>query len=75
MKKLLSPSTVNKVRIKGCITARDQALEAVKAHDGDYKDYLAAKYLVAWQNLLMPGRQTSLTRSIINALAPEIASW
>jgi hypothetical protein len=39
---------VNKVCIGGCIAARDQALEAVKAHGGDYKDYLAAKYLVAW---------------------------
>jgi Phosphotransferase enzyme family len=66
---------VNKVCIGGCITAGDQALAAVKAHGGDHKDYLAAKYLVAWQNLLMPGSQISLTRSIINALAPEIASW
>jgi len=66
---------VNKVCIGGCIAARDQALTAVKAHGGDHKDYLAAKYLVAWQNLLMPFSQISLTRSIINALAPEIASW
>jgi tRNA A-37 threonylcarbamoyl transferase component Bud32 len=66
---------VNKVCIGGCIAARDQALKAVEEHGGDYKDYLAAKCLVAWQNLLMEGRQTNLTRSIINALAPEIASW
>jgi hypothetical protein len=66
---------LNRVCIGGCVAARDQALEAVKAHGGDYKDYLAAKYLLAWQNLLIEGRQTSLTRSVINALAPEIASW
>jgi hypothetical protein len=66
---------VNKVCIGGCVAARDQALEAVRAHGGSHKDYLAAKNLVAWQNLLMEGRQTSLTRSVINALAPEIASW
>lgn len=66
---------VHKVCIGRCMTARDQALAAVKAHGGNYKDYLAAKYLVAWQNLLMPGSQMSLTRSIMNALAPEIASW
>lgn len=66
---------VNKVCIKGCILARDRAIEAVKAHGGSEKDYIATKYLVAWQNLLMPGRQTSLTRSIILALEPQINSW
>jgi Ternary complex associated domain 9 len=66
---------VNKVCIGGCAAARDRVLETVKAHGGSQRDYLAAKYLVAWQSLLMQGRQTSLIRSIINALAPEIASW
>jgi hypothetical protein len=66
---------VNKVCIGGCVSARDQALQAVETHGGSPRDYLAAKYLVAWQNLLMEGRQTSLTRSVINALTPEIASW
>ena len=66
---------VNKVCIRGCAAARDRALETVKVHGGTRRDYLAAKYLVAWQSLLMQGRQTSLIRSVINALAPVIASW
>lgn len=68
-------SSVNHVCLKGCVDARDQAIEALKMHGGSEKDYIAAKYLLAWQNLLMPGRQTSLTRSIILTLAPQIISW
>ncbi|OGP25136.1 MAG: hypothetical protein A2X99_10845 [Deltaproteobacteria bacterium GWB2_55_19] len=68
-------SSINHVCLKGCVAARDQAIEALKMHGGSEKDYIAAKYLLAWQNLLMPGRQTSLTRSVILTLAPQIISW
>lgn len=65
----------NRVCLHGCVAARDYALEAVHAHGGGEKDYLAAKFLVSLQNLVMHRRQTSLTRSVIHAVAPEISSW
>jgi hypothetical protein len=67
--------STNRVCIAGCVAARDSALQAVHAHGGNERDYLAAKYLIALQNLVMHRRQTSLTRGMINALTSEIASW
>lgn len=66
---------VNRVCIEGCVAARNFALEAVETHGGDLGDYVAAKYLVAWQNLVMFGRQTGLCRAVIRALAPSINNW
>lgn len=66
---------INRVCMRGCVSARDNAIKAVKSHGGSQEDYLAAKYLIAWQNLSMEGRQSSLARSIISALAPFINSW
>jgi tRNA A-37 threonylcarbamoyl transferase component Bud32 len=68
-------AVINRVCMRGCVAARDNAIEAAKAHTGTVKDYLAAKYLVAWQNLIMGGRQASLARSVICALAPAIDKW
>jgi len=62
---------INRLCARGIFYTRDYALEAVKAHGGDAGDYLAAKYLVAWQNLLLDGRQVSMSRSTITALAPH----
>lgn len=68
-------TSINRVCMRGCIAARDNAIEAAKSHGGAQEDYLAAKYLVAWQNLSMEGRQASLARSVISALAPMIDRW
>jgi Phosphotransferase enzyme family len=65
----------NEVCLRGCVAARDRALDAVRFHGGDVRDYLAAKYLTAWQCLILDGRQAGLCRSVIKALAPPILQW
>lgn len=71
---LLRPA-VNRACIYGCTVARDKAIEAVRVHGGTASDYVAAKYLVAWQRLLLTRTQTSLAMGIIEALTPLIESW
>jgi len=66
---------VNVVCLRGGVAARDEALAVLMAHGGDVADYQAAKFLVAWQNLVMMGRHTGLARAIIAALSPRIATW
>lgn len=66
---------VNGACARGMIAARDQVLEVVRTHDGDSRDYLATKYLLAWQHLGLIGSHTGLARVVIAALAPEIGSW
>ena len=66
---VLLTSSLNRICMRGCVAARDCALKAVKAHGGDNGDYLAAKYLAAWQYLLIDGFQGGLTRSVISGLA------
>ena len=55
--------------------ARDAALEVLQSHSGNSRDYLATKFLVAWQNLAIIGSQTGLARAVILATADEIAAW
>jgi hypothetical protein len=64
---------INSLCMRAVFSVRDQALKAVLVHGGDDKDYVAAKYLVAWQSLLLEDRQVSLARSVIAALAPQFA--
>jgi hypothetical protein len=71
----LHKSYINAACVQGCVAARDNALRALRAHGGDERDYLAAKYLVTWQSLVMFGLNTGLNRSVIASLAPEIARW
>jgi hypothetical protein len=66
---------VNAVCLRGCGVARDMALSVLSSYGGEAADYHAAKYLVAWQNLVMMGRQTGLARATIAVLAPEISNW
>ncbi len=66
---LLLASSLNRICMRGCVAARDCALKAVKVHGGDHGDYLAAKYLAAWQYLVIDGFQGGLTRSVITGLA------
>ena len=61
---------INGVVVAGCIAARDRALEVVGAYGGSTDDYLAAKYLVAVQNLGMPGLNRGLARATVVALTP-----
>jgi hypothetical protein len=65
----LFSSTVNRVCLWGCACARDAVLGVLSSHGGGRKDYLACKYLVAWQNLLMDGRQAAWARAAISALS------
>lgn len=65
---------INKLCIHGCIAARDKVLAVLGEHGGSQLDYLAAKCLVAWQTLLMHGRQAVLTRSIIRAVSGSFLS-
>ncbi len=71
----LFTSATNQTCLEGCIIARDSALQAVSAHGGTSKDYIAVKFLTAWVSLTMKGLSPSLARAIINALAEEICNW
>ena len=66
---------VNSACAAGMTEARDAALEVLEKHGGDARDYLAMKFLVAWQNLAIIGSQTGLARAVIIATAEEIAGW
>lgn len=66
---------VNSACAAGMTAARDAALEVLGKHGGDARDYLAMKFLVAWQNLAIIGSQTGLARAVIAATAEEIAAW
>jgi tRNA A-37 threonylcarbamoyl transferase component Bud32 len=68
-------SHVNRACLQGCVAAREAAIAAVSHHRGGIEDYLAVKYMVAWQVLHMPRRHSGMARAIIQALAPTIASW
>ena len=66
---------INSACAAGMTEARDAALEVLQSHGGDSRDYLATKFLVAWQNLGIIGSQTGLARAVILATAEEIATW
>ena len=66
---------VNSACAAGMTGARDAALEVLGIHGGDFRDYLAMKFLVAWQHLGFIGSQTGLARAVILATAGEIAGW
>lgn len=71
----LHACAMNQVALAGCERARREALEVVRAFGGDREDYIAAKYLVASQALVITGCATSMARAIVSALIPEILSW
>ncbi len=64
---------VNTACIVGMTAARDSAIEVLQEHGGDIHDYLAVKFIVAWQHLGIIGSQTGLARAVILATADEIA--
>ena len=64
----LFSSILNRVCLSGCVRARDAAIKVVTDYGGSAKDYFACKYLVAWQNLLMDGRQSVWSRATISAM-------
>ena len=66
---------VNSACAAGMTEARDAALRVLETHGGGIRDYLAMKFLVAWQNLGIVGSHTGLARAVILALAEEIAAW
>jgi len=77
----LAKSSVNRVCLHGCLLARNIGIKVLKKHnslDGKYvggpADWVAAKLLVAWQNLSMEGRDQFLSRAIIDAIPPSSPS-
>ena len=66
---------VNSACAVGMTGARDAAIEVLEKHGGNVRDYLAMKFLVAWQNLGFIGSQTGLARAVIVATTEEIATW
>ncbi len=66
---------INSACAAGMTEARDAALEVVGSHGGNIRDYLAMKFLVAWQHLGFIGSQTGLARAVILATAEDIAAW
>lgn len=65
---------INKVASRGCVAARERALEVLRVHGGEAADYHAAKYLVACQHLVMWGNNTGLARATVEALVDGVAS-
>ncbi len=65
---------VNASCAAGMTAARDAALEVLRGHGGDCRDYLAMKFLVAWQHLGIIGSQTGLARAVIQATADTIVA-
>jgi hypothetical protein len=63
---------VNRACLHGMTEARDAALRVSKANGGNESDYYAAKYLVAWQALLVGGLQTGLAAAVIASLVDLI---
>jgi hypothetical protein len=63
---------VNRVCMHGMTEARNAALRVLKANGGNESDYYAAKYLVAWQALLVGGLQTGLAAAVIASLVDLI---
>ena len=63
---------VNAACATGMVAARDTALRVLENHRGGIRDYLAMKFLVAWQNLGIIGSQTALARAVILATAEEV---
>ena len=71
----LAHLNVNRVCLEGMILIRDAALDVVSKHGGDVRDYIATKYLVAWQSLLVEGLDVGLAKTIIDSLTDEIIGW
>ncbi len=66
---------VNAACAVGMTNTRDAAITVLQKHRGGHRDYLATKFLVAWQHLGIIGSQTALARAVILATADEIAGW
>lgn len=64
----------NRLCLHGCVAARRLAMEVLATFGGEILDYLAVKYLVAWQTLLMDHRQTNLSRAVIRAIGDAFVS-
>lgn len=65
---------VNEACACGMVAARDSALAAIRSFGGDTDDYLATKFLVAWQLLGMIGQQGGLARAVIQALTSAVVA-
>ena len=65
---------INVACATGMTEARNAALDVLRSHGGDRRDYLAMKFLVAWQNLGTIGTHTGLARAVIVALTDELAA-
>jgi hypothetical protein len=63
---------VNRACVHGMIAARDRAMEVLRDYGGEPADYIAAKYLVAWQFLGMPRVNTGMARAVVAALHREL---
>jgi len=64
---------LNDVCLSGCIEARDEALAVLSDYGAGLDDYLAVKYLLAWQSLQIPDLEQGLARAVIEAIAPALA--
>jgi hypothetical protein len=71
----LIKSPTNQVCLEGCTVARDKAMEALVAHGGTEKDYIATKCLVSWYSLTVDGLDSGLARGIVEELGEEIIKW
>jgi hypothetical protein len=63
---------VNRACARGMVAARDHAIRLLYDYGGGPADYLATKYLVAWQYVGIIGMHTGLARAVIEALGDEL---
>jgi Ternary complex associated domain 9 len=68
----ISQWTINRVCIHGMVEARNVALQVLRVNNGNESDYYAAKYLVAWEALLVSDLQTGLAAAVIASLVDLI---
>lgn len=62
---------VNRACVHGMTAARDRAMDVLRDYGGEPADYIAAKYLIAWQFLGMPRVNTAMARAVVAALQSE----
>jgi hypothetical protein len=64
----LATSIVNRLAIRACVRCRKAALEVVRNYGGGEDDYLAMKYIVACQSLVLPQTQKGIVRGALSAI-------
>jgi hypothetical protein len=74
----LVSSVGNRLAVRTCIRCRTAALSLLDQHGGDEDDYLAMRYVISCQSLLLPQTQKGVVRGCLTALVSLLSgrrSW